>query len=116
MPELSFAPLLDLVTLLRAADIEASTDPAELSLPGVWVTLDNFDTTTHAGGRTIVAACYLIVGDAGYADALAALAELYNRVTTAGVGPDGPVVAQGVQLQGGATPLPALRMPVNLYT
>lgn len=115
MPALSFTPLTELVAALVAGDVPASMDPAELNLPGAWVTFDNFTTHTHTSLR-LQAVVFLIHSDIDYARAYERLAELFNTMTAAGVTPDGPVTPAGVVMPGDPTPLPALRVPVNLYT
>lgn len=111
--QLSFDPLVALVASLNAAGVRANLDPANLNLPGAWVTVEQIAPLTLAGNLELAAVVYLINPDTDYARAYPALASLYNLVATV-LTPDGPVVPQGVVMPGDPTPLPALRVPVNL--
>lgn len=113
--ELTFAPVAELVDLLSATGLQASQDPAELNMPGAWVTVDQIIPSALAGGWEIKALVFLIAADQDYARATAALAEAFNLLHTV-VTPDGPVQPQGVIMPGDPTPLPALRVPVSLFT
>lgn len=113
--ELTFEPVEELVTLIKGAGLEASQDPSKLNMPGAWVTVDQIVPSTLAGGWEIQAVVFLIVGDQDYKRASTRLAEAFNKLHTV-VTPDGPVRPQGVLMPGDPTPLPALRVPVSLYT
>lgn len=113
---LSFEPVQQLVQLLRGAGVRADTDPAKLNLPGAWVTVEDIRPLTLGGQLQLAAVVYLIVGDTDYSRAYTQLAALYNKVVPGQLTPDGPVIAQGVVMPGNPTPLPALRVPVNLIT
>ncbi len=112
---LSFAPVHDLVAALEAGEVRATVDPSDLNTPGAWVTVEAIQGVNLAGTLRLEAVIYLIVGDQDYMRAMDALAALYNA-TLAVVDPDGPVTPQGVILPDTSTPLPALRVPVFLYT
>lgn len=114
MDALDFGPVEQLVTLLRGAGVRADVDPAKVNLPGAWVTVESIRTITVDGDIQLECAVFLIVGDTGYARAYAKLADLFNLTATVMMA-DGPVTPEGVVLPGSSTPLPALRIPVNLY-
>lgn len=108
-------PVSDLVALLVGADIQASTDPADLNVPAAWVNLDSIDVVNVAGDLELRCRVFLIAPDTSPLRAMEILADLYTRVRQV-LSPDGPVVTQGVVMPGDPTPLPALSVPVNLYT
>lgn len=54
--------LQGLVDALRAADVEASLDPSDLNLPGVFVTLDRLTDYTLGGAAGTVRARLLCLG------------------------------------------------------
>lgn len=112
---LDSTPLQALVDQLRAAGLSADLDPAELSLPGCWVALDQLATATLAGQLRLSCTVYLIAPDTDPRRALDALGPMYDTVTDV-LTPDGPVVTQGVVMPADPTPLPALAVPVYLYT
>lgn len=118
MTTLDFTPLVDLAADLEAAEVRASLDPADVNLPGAWITVESIQAGNLAGTLILGCVVYLIAPDQDYRRAMEALAELYNKVVgpTAVLTPDGPVVPQGVILPDTSTPLPALRVPVNLST
>lgn len=107
--------MVNLVGLLEAANVRAALDPAEVNVPGAWVTLDGFQTTNVRGDTAVDVAVYLIVGDTDTRRALDALAVLYGQVVPGVLIPDGRVIAQSVILPDSSTALPALKVPVRLY-
>lgn len=116
MDSLHFTPLVDLVSLLRAAEMRADLDPAMVNLPGAWVTCEGFQATSLGGGMTLFGVVYFLSPDLDAQRALQNLADLYNQVVPSVFTPDGPVTIQAVQLPDTTTELPALRVPVNLFT
>lgn len=113
MDALDFGPVSQLVTLLGDSGVRASTNPEDLTLPGAWVTVETIRPLTVAGQLQLECVVFLITGETDYARAYGELADLYNQAATV-LSPDGPVVPQGVVMPGDPTPLPALRVPVNL--
>lgn len=109
------APFQQLVELLEGAGVQASLDPADLNVPAVWIALDSVAQANLAGRLELRCLLFLIVGDADTTRAMASLGQLHAKVLQV-ITPDGPVVTQGVVMPGDPTPLPALRVPVNLYT
>ena len=113
----SLAKLDELAAQLEAVDgiRSASTDPAKISTPGVFVqcgpiTIDKLDD-----GYTIEAQLRLVVADNGLVRSRDALIELLNKVLTV-VDPDGPMTPQGVLLPGNPASLPGLTVPVLIET
>lgn len=113
--ELTEAPFTQLLELLEAADVQADMDPAKLNLPGAWLALDEVRTANLAGKLQLRCRLFLISPDTDPRRAVGHLGELLTKVTTV-LKPDGPVVTQGVVMPGDPTPLPALSVPVYLYT
>lgn len=116
--DLSFAPVDELVELCAALDppLGVSMDPAEVNPGrGGWLALDEIRPANMAGAWELRCSLFLISPDVDHKRALVKLAPMLNRLRTV-VRPDGPVVPQGVVLPGDPTPMPALRVPVYLYT
>lgn len=108
-------PLTELLAALESADVFASMDPAAVNTPGGWLAVDELRPATVAGGLQLRCSLYLIANDADPLRAVTKLAELHTKTLTV-LTPDGPVLTQGVVLPDTPTPLPALRVPVYLYT
>ena len=115
MDTLTEAPFTDLLEALAAADVQASMDPADLNLPGAWLALDQFRGVNVAGQLRMECRLFLISPEIDPLRAIGHLGELHAKVLTV-LTPDGPVVSQGVVMPGAPTPLPALSVPVYLYT
>lgn len=115
MAELTTAPLTELLDALAAAEVQASMDPAELNLPAVWLAVDAVRPVNVGLGLRLECRLFLISPDTDPLRAAGHLFDLYNQVAGV-VTPDGPVVSQGVVMPGDPTPLPALAVPVYLYT
>lgn len=115
---MSVAPVDELVDLCAALDppLGVSMDPAEVNPGrGGWLALDEVRVANLAGQLELRCSLFLIAADLDPKRALATLAPLFNRLRTV-LQPDGPVVPQGVVMPDSATPLPALRVPIYLYT
>jgi len=115
MADLTTAPIEQLLDALKAAGVFASMDPAKVNLPGGWLALDEVRPHSLAGRLQLRCALYLIAPDKDALRAVGVLTGLYNKARTV-LTPDGPVVTQGVVMPDSPTPLPALRVPVHLYT
>ena len=112
--ELSFASVQALVDLLDGVGVKCTTDPSELNLPGVWVTVDEFQARTLRGDIRITVSLWLIVPNVDPMRALEQLAELWRTVRTV-VTPDGPTRTTAVLLPSAPTePMPAFRFPLYL--
>lgn len=112
MAGVSFAEVDVVVDELRAADISASIDPAEINPPGVWVRTAGLSLDL-LGGFTIKTQLHLVVADNGHHEARAALVDLFNQVLTVAT-PDEDPYFQGLVLPDNPKPLPGLVVPVNL--
>lgn len=113
--DLTTAPLTGLLDRLEAAELFASMDPAEVNLPGGWLALDEVRPHGMGGRLQLRCSLFLISSDRDALRAVGVLAGLFNIARTV-LTPDGPTVTQGVVLPGDPTPLPALRVPIHLYT
>lgn len=112
---LTTEPLTELIDALAAGGVFTSMDPAKVNLPGGWLALDEVRRLNVAGDLQLRCSLYLITGDRDTLRAVERLGTLYTAATNV-LTPDGPVVAQGVVLPSDPTPLPALRVPINLTT
>lgn len=101
--------------LVDAGVRSASTDPAKVNTPGVFIACGPIEVTRLDGGQTITAQLHLVVGDNGVKRSRDALIELLNKVLTV-VTPDGPMTPQAIQLPKSPKPLPGLIVPVNIET
>lgn len=111
--DISLTAVDDFVTFLRdVCEVEASTDPADLRLPGVWVQIPAIDLDTLAG-YTIATRLLLVVPDDGPAKAMAGLIALLNKVL-AHVDAHGTIEPRTAILPEASAPLPALAVPHNL--
>lgn len=115
--DLNLADLDELVDLIRgeAEDVEASLNPADLNLPGVWVALDAW-TKARLRGAELECRLFLIAPDIEPRDAAAQLIALFNTVK-ARISPTGRVTTETVVIPGvEGRPLPALAVPVRIAT
>lgn len=115
MDDLDLTQLDALLAALEGAGLFASMDPAEVNLPGGWLALDEVRPFNLAGNLQLRCSLYLISADKDARRAVGVLAGLFNTARTV-LTPDGPVVTQGVVMPSDPTPLPALRVPIYLYT
>lgn len=116
--DLTFAPVDELVELCAQLDppLGVSMDPAEVNPGrGGWLALDEVRPANVRGELELRCSLYLIAPDLDPKRALVKLAAMVNAVRTV-ITPDGPVTPQGVVMPGDPTPLPALRVPIYLYT
>jgi hypothetical protein len=118
VPDLSFAPVDQLVELCKQLDppLGVSMDPAEVNPGrGGWLSVDEIRVANLRGQLELRCSLFLISPDIDPKRALGKLAPMLNRLLTV-VAPDGPVITQGVVLPDSPTPMPALRVPIHLYT
>jgi hypothetical protein len=109
----TLAPLDDLAAALKAGGVRsASTNPAEINTPGVWIRLTgiSFDLL---GGYTLNTVLHLVVADNGVQRSAVALVALLNKVTAV-VDPSDTVTPAGVTLPANPAPLPGLAVPFDL--
>lgn len=100
---------------LTAAGLPTAIDPADVRVPGAWLSLDTLTMVNVAHDHAVATVVYLIAADAGAPRAITDLGQLYGVLLTIAT-PDGPVAATRVVLPASPTPLPALSVPLNLYT
>lgn len=102
-----------LLTLLAEADVPTTVDSAKITVPGAWLTIDTIRRANVAGDYRYGCSLYLITGDTDTTRVLESLLAELTKVLTV-LTPDGEVVATRVVRDADPTPLPALRVPVNL--
>lgn len=110
----SYAAVDDLVEALKAADIHAAADPADVRTPGVYVDVTAGFSLDHIGAYTHKLRLHLVVADNGYARSRDALVALANAVFAVVTPTDDPYF-QGLQLPT-LKPLPGLVLPFDLTT
>ena len=103
-----------LIAALRAGDVRASLDPAQVAAPGVWLRLLPFEHDTLAG-VSLKAEAVCVAPDTTDDAALGVLAGLHDLVVGL-VQVDGPCRWQGTILPDNPTPLPSLVIPVLIET
>lgn len=111
-------PIRELIELCESLDppLSVSMDPQDLNPPAGWIALDEVRAANLAGGITLRTSLYLIAPDVDPERSLTQLVPIFQQLRAAGVKPDGPVTTIGVVLPGDPTPLPALRVPIDLTT
>lgn len=108
-----------LAAAITAAGVPATYDENEVGVPGAWLRAmpikydaQLLDGTTSSTARVDV---YLIVGAGSTGPAQKALAELYDQIVPDLLVPDDAAEWTAVALPSDpTTPLPALRLPVDL--
>lgn len=109
------AQLDGLVQLVRDAGVKCDMDASKLNLPGAWLALDTVRTANVKGDLQLGCLLFLVSHDTDQRRAIGVLGDLFRKVSTV-LTPDGPVQTQGVVMPDNPTPMPGLRVPVNLYT
>jgi hypothetical protein len=95
---------------LTAGGVPATMDPADLNLPGAWVSVDAF-VPEVLGGYSVKVTVYLIVPDTDPRRALERLGDLFDLCVNLGLLPAEDATATGVALPDGGGPFPALAVP-----
>lgn len=113
--DLMLPELDDLLELIRSTGVKASMNAEDLNLPGVWLAVDTVRTINLAGDLELGCLLFIISPDQDSRRSIGTLSGIYRQLATV-LTPDGQVLTQGVVMPGDPTPLPALRVPVNLYT
>lgn len=100
---------------------EASVDLADLSLPGVWVTLSGLGAAQRLRGLAVRANLWCVAPDDSASTQLDDLAALFNHVKAlvrapgSGLEVTGEATAMPVQHPDGSI-LPAIQVPVRFHT
>lgn len=107
--------------LVRAGIRSASSDPAKVQTPGVWVRFDGVQLEALNGDATILTTLHLIVPASTFTTSQRQLSDLFNQVIDAlasfGQQPSGATRPTAVALPANpANPLPALAVPLELLT
>lgn len=116
VPELTLTPFETLIAACEAAGVQTSMNPSELNLPAAWLQLDQLRGVNMDGNLRLECNLFLISPDTDPMRAVEQLGELFDLLVPAVLTPDGPTVTEGVVMPDSSTPLPALRVPVYLYT
>lgn len=92
----------------------ASTDPSQVTAPGVVVQLVELEPLT-LGSWLVTVQVVLVVPDTdGGPGPAAAFSTILAACVAAGIQPDGPIVARSVQLPSNPAPLPGLLLPITV--
>lgn len=112
----SMDPVRALIDAAAALDppVYISMDPQEVNPPGGWLAVDELPRINLAGDVRLDCFLYLIAPDTDPERSLETLVPLYQQLLTI-LTPDGTPQTIGVVLPDSGTPLPAIRIPVNLY-
>lgn len=114
------ATVRDLEARLQATGRSASFDPSLVDPPGVWIQPRRVTDYHLAGGGTVNAWLFLIVGNLEFHAALAALDDLLAALddldvpTAGGIDGDLDLLATVILPANPTTPLPAYRIAVDL--
>jgi hypothetical protein len=92
----------------------ASTDPAAITAPGALVQLAELQQITMASWDVTTQVVLVVADSDSGPGPAAAFGTLMAACITAGISPDGPVVARSVQLPANPAPLPGLLIPITV--
>lgn len=99
---------------IKAAGVAVTLDSAKVLVPGAWLTLDTIRRRNVAGEHVYECSLYLITGDSDTKRVATSLLNQLDQLLVGGITPDGAVTASRVLLDSNPTPLPALRVPLNI--
>jgi hypothetical protein len=106
--------LAGVVAQLKAAGVEqTSTDPSQVTAPGVVVQLVGIGRITMTGYELDLNLLLVVADSDGGPGPAAALSSLLNLLL-AWATPDGPITARSIQLPSGPAPLPGLVFPLTV--
>lgn len=110
------AALQSVVTAMAAVSgVEtASTDPAAIVAPGALVQLAQLERLTMTGWLVTTQVTLVVADSDGGPGPAAQLGSILSAMLTAGIQPDGPIVARSVQLPSAPAPLPGLLVPIEV--
>lgn len=106
MPRIAPA-IANVVAALKAGDVRAAADPADVNTPGVWVTFTRLVDPVLSGGGLVRVQLVLCADDGDHVRAVEQLDDLYDQVLAV-IDPMSDVTATTVVLPGDSTPRPAL--------
>lgn len=98
---------------LASVDIPASVDPAEVQVPGAWISLVEVDAFTIGGGGIVVVDVYLIAPDTMPRQALAILGEL-SALALSVLDVERMTTNDALQLPDGGRPMPAFKLTTKV--
>lgn len=98
---------------LTNGGLPATMDPADLNLPGAWVSVDGLTPET-LGGYSVRVTVYLIVADVDPRRALERLGDMFDLCVNLGLLPAEEAGATTVAMPDGAGPYPAIAIPFLL--
>lgn len=101
------------VTVLETVDIPASVDPAEVTIPGAWISLREVSDFTMCGGGTVLVDVYLIAPDTMPRDALRILGDLTGLAMTV-LDVEQLTTNDAVALPDGGRPKPAFKITTKI--
>lgn len=98
---------------LATVDIPSSVDPAEVQVPGAWISVAEVDLFTIGGGGTVVVDVYLIAPDTMPRQALAILGELAGLALSV-LSVERMTTNDALQLPDGGRPMPAFKLTTKV--
>lgn len=98
---------------LAGVGITATIDPAEIEVPGAWVTAREVDDFTIGGGGTVTVDVYLIAPDVMPRDAMDMLSSL-GMQALAVLDVEQMTTNDSIQLPDGGRPKPAFRITTKV--
>lgn len=106
------AAAANVAAVLETVDIPASVDPAEVTLPGAWISLREVADFTLCGG-TVLVDIYLIAPDTMPRDALRILSELTAAAMTV-FDVEQLTTNDAIALPDGGRPKPAFKITTKI--
>lgn len=101
------------VSVLDTVGIPAAVDPAEVELPGAWISVTEVDLFALGGGGTVKVDVYLIAPDTMPRTALAILGDLAETALTV-LDVDRMTTNDALQLPDGGRPMPAFKLTTKV--
>jgi hypothetical protein len=92
----------------------ASTDASQVTAPGALVQLVDLERLTMDGWEVNTQVVLVVTDSDGGPGPAAQLGQLLAACVTAGIEPDGPVLARSVLLPANPAPLPGLLIPITV--
>jgi len=92
----------------------ASTDPSQVTAPGVLVQLAELEVETLSTWLVTTQVTMVVTDSDGGPGPATSLGALMGACLTAGIRPDGPVVGRSILLPSNPAPLPGLVIPLTV--